>query len=104
MGTGLGSETNFVLPSADGFRRPCYSDPVTFGWLIERGVDVGLHCFRCGRHAVLKVSSLPFALATPVPSTAGRFKCTRCGTRQTEARPEWPNEGGRVKEIHIAGR
>ena len=80
-----------------------YSDPVTFGWLIERGLDVGLHCFPCSRHAVVPVRSLPFAIETPVPASAGRFKCTLCGSRQTEARPEWPNEGGRVKEAYIAG-
>ena len=66
--------------------------------LIDRGLDVGLHCFPCGRHVVVPVRSLPFALEMPVPATAGRFKCTRCGSRQTEARPEWANEGGRVKD------
>jgi hypothetical protein len=81
-----------------------YPDAITLGWLIEQGLDIGLHWFRCGRHAVVPVRSLPFALETPVPACAGRFKCTRCRSRQTEARPEWPNEGGRVKEAYIAGR
>ena len=81
------------------FRAVTVTDPVTFGWLIEKGMNVGLHCHPCGRHVVVPVRSLPFALETPVPATAGRFKCTRCGSRQTETRPEWPNEGGRVKDL-----
>lgn len=31
--------------------------------------------------------------ASPVPSLAGRFRCTRCGSRETEARPEFPSAG-----------
>ena len=50
---------------------------VTFQWLIDRGLDVGLHCHPCGRLVVVPVCSLPFALETPVPAVAGRFKCTR---------------------------
>jgi hypothetical protein len=67
-----------------------YPDAITFGWLIEKGMDVGLHCYLCGRHMIVSTSSLPFAIDTPVPSLAGRFKCTRCGSKKTEARPEWP--------------
>ena len=52
-----------------------YSDPITFGWLIEKDYDVGVHCFPCGRHVVVPVRSLPFALEMPVPASAGRFKC-----------------------------
>jgi hypothetical protein len=85
------------------FNARAHLDPVTFGWLLGRAMDVGLHCFPCGRHVVVPVRSLPFGHETPVPAKAGRFKCTRCGSRQTEARPEWPNEGGRVKEAFVAG-
>jgi hypothetical protein len=49
-----------------------YSDAVTFALLIDRGMDVGLHCLWCGRPVVVKVSSLPFAVETPVPACAGR--------------------------------
>jgi hypothetical protein len=27
-----------------------------------------------------------------VPALAGRFRCTRCGSRQTEARPHYSRE------------
>jgi len=41
---------------------------------------------------------LLWLISIPVETYAGRFKCTRCGSRKTEARPERPNEGGRVKK------
>ena len=82
----------------DARRHP---NAVTFQWLIDNGLDVGLHCHPCGRHVVVPVRSLPIPVETPVPACAGRFKCTRCGSRKTEARPEWPNEGGRVKYAYL---
>jgi hypothetical protein len=33
--------------------------------------------------------ALPFAPETPVPLLGGRFKCTRCGSTKSSARPEW---------------
>jgi len=67
-----------------------YPDAVTLAWLIDEHMDVGLHCQPCGRHVVVQVRSLPFALETPVPALGGRFRCTRCGSSKSEARPEWP--------------
>ena len=49
---------------------------------------------------MVPVPSLPIPVETRVPACAG--KCMRCGSRKTEARPEWPNEGGRVKEPYVA--
>ena len=72
------------------FHAARHSDPVTFAWLIDHGLDVGLHYHPRGRHVVVAVRSLPFAIDTPVPATAGRFKCSRRGSTKTEARPEWP--------------
>jgi hypothetical protein len=67
-----------------------WPDAVTFQWLIDNEMQVGLHCHPCGRHVIVSTSSLPFPPDTPVPSLEGRFKCTRCGSTKTEARPEWP--------------
>ena len=54
-------------------------------------MGMGMHCMKCARHVVLDPATLHLAPETPVPSLAGRFKCTRCGSKQTEARPEWPS-------------
>jgi hypothetical protein len=51
-----------------------WPDAVTLAWLIEHGMDVGLHCHPCGRHVVVPTSSLPFAIDTPAPAVAGRFQ------------------------------
>jgi len=67
-----------------------WPNAVTLATLIDEGLQVGLHCQPCGRHVVVTVRSLPFAIETPVPALAGRFKCSRCGSTKTEARPEWP--------------
>lgn len=81
-----------------------WPDAVTIAWLIERGLDAGLHCYPCGRHVVVKPAALPFAADTPMPAMEGRFRCTRCGSTKTAARPEWPDEGGRKKGAYIAGQ
>ena len=56
-------------------------------------MPLGIHCIKCGRHVVVDPAGLPIAHSAPVPSLAGRFRCTRCGSRQTEARPEFPPAG-----------
>ena len=70
-----------------------WPNAVTIGWLIAERMGMGVHCQKCARHVVMDPATLHFAPETPVPSLAGRFKCTRCGSKQTEARPEWPSRG-----------
>jgi hypothetical protein len=67
-----------------------WPNAVTIGWLIAERMGMGVHGSKCGRHAVMDPAKLHMPPDTPVPSLAGRFKCTRCGSNQTEARPEWP--------------
>ena len=55
---------------------------------------VGVHCQKCARHVLMDPAKLHLAPETLVPSLAGRFKCKRCGSKQTEARPEWPGRDG----------
>jgi DNA-directed RNA polymerase subunit RPC12/RpoP len=58
--------------------------------LMEGGLRMGVHCHPCGRHVVIDPATLPLSPELPVPSLERRFRCTRCGSKQTEARPEWP--------------
>src|SRR4051794_65047 len=76
-----------------------WPDAITLAWLINERMGMGVHCQTCARHAVLDPAALPFAPDTPVPSLRGRFKCTRCGSRLSEARPEWP---GRATGAYVA--
>jgi IS1 family transposase len=63
-------------------------------WSIRDLVEAALNEMECGRHVVMDPAKLRIAPETPVPSLAGRFKCTRCGSKQTEAPPEWPGWDG----------
>ena len=70
-----------------------WPNAVTVAGLIEQAMPLGIHCIKCGRHVEADPASLPLPGEAPVPSLSGRFKCTRCGSRQTEARPEFPSAG-----------
>jgi DNA-directed RNA polymerase subunit RPC12/RpoP len=72
-----------------GARR--YPNAVTIGWLIAEEMRMGVHCHPCGRHVVLDPATLLLAHGLLVPSLERRFRCTRCGSRSTEARPEFPS-------------
>jgi len=80
-------------PLSSGVVTGRWPNAVTVAGLIEQAMQMGLHCGKCGRHVVVDPASLPIARSAPVPSLAGRFRCTRCGSRQTEAWPEFPSAG-----------
>lgn len=67
-----------------------YPDAITVGQLIERGMKIGLHCFDCAHFAVADPAALPLKHEEFVPALGGRFRCTRCGSVKTEARPHFP--------------
>ena len=71
-----------------------WPDAITVAQLIERAIPMSVHCHKCGRSKVLDPATLPLRREAPVPSLGGRFRCMRCGSRQTEARPEYPATGG----------
>jgi len=73
-----------------GFDAAKWPNAVTIGKLIARGQLLGVHRFKCGRHAAFDAKVMPLRSDLPVPSLAGRFKCKRCGSKDTEARPEFP--------------
>jgi Zn finger protein HypA/HybF involved in hydrogenase expression len=70
----------------DPTKRP---PPVTIGALIRDGMKLEVHCRKCAKFALLDPAGLGFAPGTAVPSLQGRFKCTRCGSKETEARPHF---------------
>jgi hypothetical protein len=66
-----------------------YPDAFTIGRLLELGLPLAVHCHRCGRAAIFAADAIGLLPATYVPALEGRFRCTRCGSRSTEARPEY---------------
>jgi hypothetical protein len=59
-------------------------DPVNKRSLGVTKVDV--HC-ACGHQASVDVSKLPGDLA--VPDVRLRLRCSKCGKRPSETRPDW---------------
>ena len=72
-----------------GFDAAKWPNAVTIGRLIEQGMPLGAHCHKCGNFKKMDLAALPIDRSAPVPSLDGRFPCTRCGSRQTSARPEF---------------
>ena len=54
--------------------------------LIADGERMEVHCYDCGRCRVMDPASLPLSPDEFVAGLGGRFRCTRCGSRKTEAR------------------
>jgi hypothetical protein len=69
--------------------------PVTLGDLVREGVDLLGCCDSCGRSELLPLQDLAERLgeAFTVPALRGRLKCSRCGSRETSARPDYIYRG-----------
>ena len=50
---------------------------------------------RCGHEASIDVSAMPDDVA--VPEIKNRLRCTKCGERPLETRPDW-------RQYHVAGK
>jgi len=48
-------------------------------------------CLRCHHDAVLPVAPVldRYGPTTPFPDVKGRFRCSACGSRQVDVRPNW---------------
>ncbi len=66
-----------------------YPQAVTIGGLIEKGMELEIHCYKCAHYVTRDPGGLGFGLATPVAFLAERFRCSRCGSTETEARPHY---------------
>ena len=61
--------------------------PMSLGNMRSLGAtQVDIYC-GCGDHASVDVSALPDDLA--VPDVRLRLRCTKCGKRPNETRPDW---------------
>ena len=57
--------------------------------LIAEGRRLEVHCNKCARFRTLDPSDLPLPGEPSVPALEGLFRCTRCGSRETQARPHY---------------
>jgi hypothetical protein len=75
-----------------GFDPAKWPTAFRIGDLIAKKMLLGVHCNKCGRFRTLDPAAVPIANETYVPALDRRFKCTRCGSRETQARPHFPSE------------
>ena len=64
--------------------------PMTLGNMREQGVrGLAVYCLNhtCRHHAVMSADEYPADLE--VPSFALRLKCSKCGSRRIDVRPNW---------------
>jgi ribosomal protein L44E len=80
--------------SSGGRTMPEYI-PVMIGDLLAKKLALEAHCHECGRYVLLKPGGLSLPPNLPVPALENRFKCTRCGSRKTSARPHY-NSGSKL--------
>lgn len=63
-------------------------NPVTLGDLISDGKLLWLYCCDCCRERDVDPATIPLPAAFPVPEVGARMKCSKCGSRRIDARPE----------------
>jgi hypothetical protein len=67
--------------------------PVLLGDLIRDGKLLWLYCWDCFRERDVDPSTIPLPPDVPVPEIGKRMKCSSCGSRKIDSRPElYPGE------------
>ena len=69
-------------------------EPMTLANMRENGVhSVVATCAKCRHEGVLDVQRWP--ADTPVPDVGLKLRCSACGGRDVETRPNWSDRGER---------
>ncbi len=76
---------------------------MALAYLRQEGLHLFVWCNGCSRNRSLPVGPLIAALGPdyPVPAAARRLRCTGCGGRDIESRPDWAPESPGVISRHI---
>lgn len=78
------------------------SGPVRLADLIAEGKLMWCYCCACGHERDLDPSTLPLPATTPVPDARYSMRCTRCGAKKADTRPElYP---GGIEKMRMARR
>lgn len=64
------------------------TQPVTLADLSRDDRLMWTYCRDCGREKDLDPSTIPLPGDYPVPLVGKRMKCTRCGSRKIDTKPE----------------
>ena len=62
--------------------------PVTLADLIEADKLLWVHCNDCCHERDVNPANVPLPGDTPVPEVGKRMKCSKCGLRKVDTRPE----------------
>ena len=75
--------------------------PALLGNIRAQGLDIFGYCNQCHRNRVLPSATLERLLGAkyPVPKIGARLRCTDCGGKDIDTRPNWKA----VSEYHYPG-
>jgi hypothetical protein len=62
--------------------------PVTLGDLVREGKLLWVYCCDCYRERDVNPATVPLPPETPVPEVGKKMKCSACGSRKIDAKPE----------------
>ncbi len=62
--------------------------PVTLGDLIREDKLLWVYCRECCRERDVNPANVPLPADTPVPEVGKKMKCSKCGSRAVETKPE----------------
>ena len=62
--------------------------PVRLGDLIAEAKLLWLYCRSCGHEVDLDPATLPLPADVPVPQIGQRMRCSVCGSKAIDAKPE----------------
>lgn len=64
------------------------AEPVTLGDLIYADKLLWVYCNDCCQERDVNPANVPLPGETPVPEVGKRMKCSKCGSRAVETKPE----------------
>ena len=67
---------------------PAPTGPVTLGDLIREDKLLWVYCCDCYHERDVNPATVPLPPETPVPEVVKHMKCSACGSRKIDARPE----------------
>ncbi len=67
---------------------PAPTGPVTLRDLIREDKLLWVYCRDCCHERDVNPASVPLPPDTPVPEVGKKMKCSKCGSRKIDARPE----------------
>jgi hypothetical protein len=67
---------------------PTMTRPALLGDLIRDGKLLWLYCRECHRERDVDPATIPLPPDVPVPEIGKRMKCSACGSRKIDSRPD----------------